>query len=97
MVHAEPGKAEVRQFHVEFAREQDVLALEVPVGDVLAVQVVQAGRHLTKPQSRLLFRHYAVVLHEVQEIAIVGVAHENEDARTALQDAVHLRLTGRRH
>jgi len=84
MVHAEPGKTKVRQFHIELAREQYVLALEIPMGDILAVQVVQAGRHLTKPQSRLLFRHYAVVLHEIQKIAIIGIAHENEDARTTL-------------
>lgn len=65
------------------------------MGDVLAVKIVQAGCHLTKPQSRLLLRHHAVVLHEIQKIAVVGIAHEDEDTRPALQDAVHLRSTGR--
>lgn len=59
--------------------------------DVLIMQVVQAGRHLTKPQSRLLFRHDAVVLHKIKQIAVVGVAHEDEDARATLQNAMHLR------
>lgn len=84
LVHAEPGKTEVRQFHIELARQEYVLALEIPVGDVLAVQVMQARGHLAEPQPWLLLRHYAVVPHEVEQIAIVGVAHEDENAWAAL-------------
>jgi len=91
VIHTESGETEVRQFHVEFPREQDVLALEIPMGDILTVQIMQARRHLTKPESRLLLRHHAVVLDEIQQIAVVGVAHEDEDARTALQDTMYLR------
>lgn len=91
VVHAEPGETEVRQFHIEFPRQEYVLALEVPVGDVLAVQVVQARGHLAEPQPRLLLRHYAVIPHEVEQVAVVGVAHEDENTWTALQDTMYLR------
>lgn len=60
------------------------------MSDVLAVQVMEAGRHLTKPKTRLLLWYHAIVLYEVEQIAVVGIAHEDKDAWTALQDTVHL-------
>lgn len=62
------------------------------MGNVLPVEIVETGSHLSEPEFRLLFRYDAVPLDEVQEIAIVRVTHEDEDSRAALQYTVHLQF-----
>ncbi|KOC64665.1 hypothetical protein WH47_00168 [Habropoda laboriosa] len=60
------------------------------MGNVLPVEVMQAGSHLPEPKLGLLLRHNTVPRNKVQEVTIVGVAHEYEHSWTALQYTVHL-------
>lgn len=73
-VDAVAGEAEVGYFDVVLARQQHVLALEVAVGDVQAVQVLQPADHLFEPDFRLALGHGAVLLYVVQQVTLFSVS-----------------------
>lgn len=55
LVSGVPGRPEVHQLHVEFAVQQNVLAFDVAVGDVSAVQVPQGRKQLSEDGPGCLF------------------------------------------
>lgn len=71
-------------------RDQDILALEIPMGHIDRMQVLNALEHLVEPLLRQTLLKVPVLLDVVQEIALLSDAHENEDVEAALQNAVCL-------
>lgn len=52
------------------------------------MEVLDCADHLEEPEAGLIFWNGAVLLHVVQQVAILGPAHENEHGVAALQDAM---------
>lgn len=67
---AESAEAEICELDRVFVLEQDVLALEVPVSNVLVVQVVEGAGQLAEVAPSALFADAPVVLKPENEIGV---------------------------
>lgn len=58
------------------------------MSEVQRMEVFDGADHLKEPETGLIFWNGAVFLHKVQQVAILGPAHEDEHRVAALQYAM---------
>ena len=91
------GQAEVEDLDVAVVRHEDVLGLQVPVDDALAVRGGEALRDLERPVDRLLLRHGRAVELAAQRLALEQLRHGVGDAvvRAEVEDREDVRMRER--
>jgi len=73
------GKAEVRNLHVQVRVQQNVLELQVSVGDTLSMHVLQSVEHLQTEKAASVLAHGAHQLAQVEEEAAGHMLHLHVD------------------
>lgn len=90
-VHAPP---EVGQLDLAVDADEDVLGLDVPVDDVLAVQVAQRARHLRDVLRGLPLGEAVLAAQVLVELALAGELDDQEHALAVVEVAVQLQDVG---
>lgn len=74
--------------------DQDVLRLDIPVNNMLAVQVPQRRRHLGNILSRLPLREAVLPPQVLIQLTLAGELENQEDSLTIMEVAEHLENVG---
>lgn len=86
------GHAEVGDLHIILMVQQNVLGLDVAVGDSPCVQVLEPGEELTPVSARLGLAHPHVWFDAVEEFTAAGVLQEH-----VVQTLVHALAEAAQH
>jgi len=64
-VDTEASKSEVRQLDIPMSGEEDIFTLEVSVGNVHGVEVVEPTHHLSEPNLGLSFWDESILSNKI--------------------------------
>lgn len=84
------GEAKVNDFDVQVAVEEEILRLEIPMDDVLAVEILDGRHDLAELLSRNILLHSAIFHEELKNFSVVDVLHHEIERLLCLNHLVEL-------
>lgn len=84
------GPTKIRKFDLIVNRQQYILRLDIPMNDILLMQILQPLYHLIYHLRRLLLLKPLLLLQQLIQLAVGCVFHDDIDLSLIVEVTVHL-------
>lgn len=88
------GPTKIRKFDLIVNRQQYILRLDIPMNDILLMQILQPLYHLIYHLRRLLLLKPLLLLQQLIQLAVGCVFHDDIDLSLIVEVTVHLEDVG---